>query len=850
MTAISITPGYPTFADTDGSPLNDGYVYIGLENQDPITAPTGAFWDKAFQVPADQPLRTSGGYIVRNGTPAAVYTGASYSILVQNKNLVTVYNAPSAVITNVTNNVEEITQYQGAHATDPIARNDGTPLEVGDLYFNTVINELKVWTGTDWVPASPGAITVQNFTGTGAQTAFNLATAPVAENNTQIYIDGVYQQKDTYTVAGATINFSTAPPYLSGIEVVTFSIAALGTVDASNVSYNEGSLGAVNTSVQTKLQESVSVKDFGAVGDGITDDTVAIQAALDSNATDIYVPAGTYNYSSQLTISSTLRLYGEGTFNETTLLTQGILVDSVDGVRVEGITFTGPETLAAWNSGGSAYRQSYKSFIKFDNCKNGVVDNVISSGKRGTVWLLDCQKMTVQGIRHNGFLGSLTVPPVTDSNYYEIVFVQGGLENRVLNCEGFSCGNVVLIGLDSSYNIVSEISGREIQDALIYNSSGINSTFTNSNVNVCTNGLIIRGSGHTVANNVIFDSDQLGIALTGNGSTPDGYNSNGFGTVCTGNTLSNTNGYAIAIVEQDGLYPRDFIISDNTVEAHVGTGGFAPFIINGERGIKVSNNSVVGASSADYAYGIFGQTGNRALDFDISGNTATDCVVGFRFQNVDDSLVSNNTVSINSSFAFDFRLCDDNFITGSRSSGANGIQLSNSVGEECLNNVCVNNDTSSITSDTLVNVTAPIIEYEQGVFNATFTTTGTDFTSVSYADQQGFYTRIGRLVTVSGHLQTNAITVGSATGTVVIGGLPFQIGNGGTGVNGAGSVSNATAFSGDVPISIGAHRNESVLRLYYRTASNASDTGLAIADLGTGATSNSMYFTCAYVTDD
>jgi parallel beta-helix repeat protein len=151
------------------------------------------------------------------------------------------------VITNVTNNVEEITQYQGAHAVDPVVRNDGTPLEVGDLYFNTVINELKVWTGTDWVPASPGSIAVQNFTGTGAQTAFNLASSPVAENNTQIYIDGVYQQKDTYTLAGATINFSTAPPYLSGIEVVTFSIASLGTVDASNVSYNRDNLGTLTT---------------------------------------------------------------------------------------------------------------------------------------------------------------------------------------------------------------------------------------------------------------------------------------------------------------------------------------------------------------------------------------------------------------------------------------------------------------------------------------------------------------------------------------------------------------------------------------------------------------------------
>lgn len=315
MTAISITPGYPTFADTDGSPLNDGYVYIGLENQNPITAPTGAFWDKEFRIPADQPLRTSGGYVVRYGTPAAVYTGAAYSILVQNKNLVTVYNAPSAVITNVTNDVEEITQYQGAHATDPIARNDGTPLQVGDLYFNSVVNELKVWSGSAWVPSSPGSVTVQDFTGTGSQTAFNLSTAPVAENNTQIYIDGVYQQKDTYSVSGTAVNFSTAPPLNSGIEVVNFTIASLGTVDASNVSYNEGGVGAVNTSVQAKLQESVSVLDFGADPTGATDSTVAINAAvgaLPAGGTLLF-PVGTYSISSPIIFdgkNATVSAYG------------------------------------------------------------------------------------------------------------------------------------------------------------------------------------------------------------------------------------------------------------------------------------------------------------------------------------------------------------------------------------------------------------------------------------------------------------------------------------------------------------------------------------------------------------
>jgi|GEM_PF-2732655 len=314
MTAISITPGYPNYSDTDGSALNDGYVYIGLEYQNPITAPTGAFWDQDFQIPADQPLRTSGGYIVRDGSPAAVYTGAAYSILVQNKNLVTVYNAPSAVITNVTNTVEDITQYQGAHATDPLARNDGTPLQVGDLYFNTSINELKVWTGSVWAATSPGNVAVQNFTGTGSQTAFTLSAAPIAENNTQIYIDGVYQQKDTYAVAGATINFSTAPPNLSTIEVVSFSIASLGTVDSSNVSYNQGGTGAVNQSVQSKLQESVSVKDFGATGDGVTDDTAAIQSAITHcqlTAKSLYFPQGIYAIGSTITLSGTaVSFYG------------------------------------------------------------------------------------------------------------------------------------------------------------------------------------------------------------------------------------------------------------------------------------------------------------------------------------------------------------------------------------------------------------------------------------------------------------------------------------------------------------------------------------------------------------
>ena len=76
--------------------------------------------------------------------------------------------------------------------------------------------------------------------------------------------------------------------------------------DAEHLSYTPTGAGAVATTVQAKLRESASVKDFGAVGDGVTDDTVAIQkAALTSGPFGIlYFTSGTYKVSSDLTIST------------------------------------------------------------------------------------------------------------------------------------------------------------------------------------------------------------------------------------------------------------------------------------------------------------------------------------------------------------------------------------------------------------------------------------------------------------------------------------------------------------------------------------------------------------------
>jgi hypothetical protein len=64
--------------------------------------------------------------------------------------------------------------------------------------------------------------------------------------------------------------------------------------------------------VQAKLRESVSVKDFGAVGNGVADDTVAIQAAMSSGAKGVYFPQGTYKVTAQITVPPNVTVTGAG----------------------------------------------------------------------------------------------------------------------------------------------------------------------------------------------------------------------------------------------------------------------------------------------------------------------------------------------------------------------------------------------------------------------------------------------------------------------------------------------------------------------------------------------------------
>jgi hypothetical protein len=94
----------------------------------------------------------------------------------------------------------------------------------------------------------------QAFTGDGSTTDFTLSQDPKSENNTQIYINGVYQQKTDYTVTGTTLAFDTAPDTGDIIEVNMFTVATLGNTDT----VNEGVSNLYHTTARARSAISVS----------------------------------------------------------------------------------------------------------------------------------------------------------------------------------------------------------------------------------------------------------------------------------------------------------------------------------------------------------------------------------------------------------------------------------------------------------------------------------------------------------------------------------------------------------------------------------------------------------------
>lgn len=110
--------------------------------------------------------------------------------------------------------------------------------------------------------SSTSGLIQNSFTGDGSTVGFTLSITPTDENFTFVFIQGVYQDKSTYTVSGNTITFSTAPQ--NGYSIEVMSIGAVNLQQASYLEYDNFT-GNGSTTNYTLLNGSPSDEKFTMV---------------------------------------------------------------------------------------------------------------------------------------------------------------------------------------------------------------------------------------------------------------------------------------------------------------------------------------------------------------------------------------------------------------------------------------------------------------------------------------------------------------------------------------------------------------------------------------------------------
>lgn len=177
--------------------------------------------------------------------------------------------------------------YLGAKASDPTLDNDGNPLAVGALYFNTSTNFMRMYTSlSSWKDVSNASVVVVDtfvdgvdFTA-GTTTQLTLSVEPLGEDSTFISFDGTYIHKSAYSVSGFIVTF--ASPITAGtseVEIQTFVSVDQGTVADGTVTYAKLAADVISTFAP----QANPVFTGSFTSPGIDDNADAIAITIDAN---------------------------------------------------------------------------------------------------------------------------------------------------------------------------------------------------------------------------------------------------------------------------------------------------------------------------------------------------------------------------------------------------------------------------------------------------------------------------------------------------------------------------------------------------------------------------------------
>ena len=142
-------------------------------------------------------------------------------------------------------------RWLGAKTVDPTLDNDGNALQAGAVYFNTNMQEMRVYTGLAWQTATtlPAGAFQNSFTATSGQTTYAWAGGgSYAIGFLYVYVNGVLLSTSEYTATdGTNISFSTGLTAGDEVRLLTFQTAGTLALEDSSVTTSKIANSAVTS---------------------------------------------------------------------------------------------------------------------------------------------------------------------------------------------------------------------------------------------------------------------------------------------------------------------------------------------------------------------------------------------------------------------------------------------------------------------------------------------------------------------------------------------------------------------------------------------------------------------------
>ena len=364
---------------------------------------------------------------------------------------------------------------------------------------------------------SDGQTTVDTFSGNGSTTAFTLSLNPGDENNTRVFIDGVYQSKSNYSVSGTTLTFATAPPNGTAVEVeIGNRVVTLDTTASIDLPDNVAMRFGTGNDLTIKhdgnhARINNGTGNFNLQSDDfhLTDSSnTTLRFRVDADgATDIR-----YNGSTKLvTTSGGVTVTGSVTADSLSVDTLSMNGSSISASGNITLDVAGNINLDADNSGNVYLRDDGVAYGRFHKSNNNwILKNVINEGD-----------ILFQGKDSNGTeLTALTLDMSAAGNaifnshvdLYDSKYLRLGNDADFIIYHDGTTNYVQAVKQDSDIIFRGNDGGSNF-NALTIDMSAAGQMTTNSNIIV--GGNIFRGNMQIASNEIDVSSGDLTLDVAG-----------------------------------------------------------------------------------------------------------------------------------------------------------------------------------------------------------------------------------------------------------------------------------------------------------------------------------------------